>query len=52
VKDIDALAAALKGKGVEFTQEPHTLRPGVRVCFIRAPQGVSVELVERDKKYQ
>lgn len=52
VKDIDAVAAELKGKGVEFTKEPHNLRPGIRICFIRGPQGVSVELLERDKKYQ
>jgi lactoylglutathione lyase len=51
VKDIDAVAAEIKAKGVEFTTEPVTLRPGVRVCFIRGPQGISVELLERDKKY-
>ena len=47
VKGIDAVAAELKAKGVEFTREPTTVRPGVRVCFIRAPQGVSIELLER-----
>lgn len=52
VKDIDAVAAELKTKGVEFTKEPHNIRPGIRICFIRGPQGVSVELLERDKKYQ
>jgi len=52
VKDIDAVAAELKGKGAEFTKEPHNIRPGIRICFIRGPQGVSVELLERDKKYQ
>jgi lactoylglutathione lyase len=51
VKDIDDVAAELKGKGVEFTKEPVTIRPGVRICFIRGPQGISVELLERDKKY-
>ncbi len=51
VKDIDAVARELKGKGVEFTKEPHTIRPGVRICFIRGPQGISIELLERDKKY-
>jgi lactoylglutathione lyase len=51
VKDIDAVAAELKGKGVEFTKEPTTIRPGVRICFIRGPQGISIELLERDKKY-
>src|SRR3981081_3895324 len=51
VKDIDAVAAEIKAKGVEFTKEPTTIRPGVRICFIRGAQGISVELLERDKKY-
>jgi len=40
-----------QGKGVEFTKEPTTSRPGVRICFIRGPQGISIELLERDRKY-
>lgn len=51
VKDIDIVAADLKAKGIEFTREPTTIRPGVRICFIRGPQGISVELLERDSKY-
>jgi len=51
VKDIDAVAAEIRAKGVEFTKEPFTIRPGVRICFIRGPQGISIELLERDKKY-
>jgi catechol 2,3-dioxygenase-like lactoylglutathione lyase family enzyme len=51
VKDIDAVAAEIKAKGVEFTKEPTTIRPGVRICFIRGPQGISIELLERDQKY-
>ena len=47
VSGIDAVAAELKGKGVEFTTEPTTVRPGVRICFIRGPQGISIELLER-----
>ncbi len=47
VSGIDAVAAELKAKGVEFTKEPTTVRPGVRVCFIRGPQGISIELLER-----
>ena len=34
VTGIDAIAADLKAKGVEFTREPTTVRPGTRVCFI------------------
>ena len=52
VKDIDAVAASLKAKGIEFTREPTTIRPGVRVCFIRGPLGISIELLDRDAKYQ
>jgi catechol 2,3-dioxygenase-like lactoylglutathione lyase family enzyme len=51
VKDIDSVAAEIKAKGVEFTKEPTTIRPGVRICFIPGPQGISIELLERDKKY-
>ena len=47
VTGIDAIAAELKAKGVEFTRVPTTVRPGVRVCFIRGPQGVSIELLDR-----
>jgi catechol 2,3-dioxygenase-like lactoylglutathione lyase family enzyme len=48
VSGIDAVAAELKGKGVEFTKEPTTVRPGVRICFIRGPEGVSIELLDRN----
>ena len=44
---IDAIAADLKAKGVEFTKEVTQARPGVRICFIRGPQGISIELLER-----
>jgi lactoylglutathione lyase len=51
VRDLDKVAAELKAKGVEFTREPVTPRPGLRICFIRSPQGISIELLERDAKY-
>ena len=45
------IAAKLKAKGVVFTREPNTPRPGIRVCFIRGPEGISIELLDRDKSY-
>ena len=48
VTGIDAVVAELKAKGVEFTREPTTVRPGVRVAFLRAPEGVSIELLDRN----
>jgi lactoylglutathione lyase len=52
VTGLDAVAAALKARGAEFTMEPRTVRPGIRVCFVRGPQGISIELLERDDKYR
>ena len=52
VKNVDAVAADLKKKGVTFTTEPSSPRPGIRLCFIRGPQGISIELLERDAKYK
>jgi lactoylglutathione lyase len=49
VNGIDEVAAELKAKGCEFTKEPTTVRPGVRICFIRGPQGISIELLERTR---
>lgn len=49
VSGIDEVVAELKAKGVEFTTEPTNIRPGVRIAFLRAPQGVSIELLERTK---
>lgn len=51
VSGLDAVAAELKAKGVEFTKEPHSPRPGIKICFLRGPQGISIELLDRDPKY-
>src|SRR5437762_14243815 len=43
VKDIDADAAALQGKGEQITAHPATIGPGERKCVVRVPQGISTE---------
>ncbi|MGA8401029.1 MAG: VOC family protein [Stellaceae bacterium] len=48
VKDIDAVCEELRAKGAEFTIEPKTIRPGVRIAFVRGPQNVLIELLDRD----
>lgn len=48
---LDDLVAELKHKGAQFTREPHVPRPGIKICFLRGPEGISVELLERDPKY-
>ena len=48
VAGIDAVVAELKQKGAEFTVEPKTIRPGVRIAFLRGPQNVHIELLDRN----
>jgi len=48
VSGIDGIVAELKDKGAEFTMEPTTIRPGVRIAFLRGPEGVSIELLDRN----
>ncbi len=47
VDNLDKAASELKRKGAVFTVEPHTIRPGVRIAYVLAPENVRVELVER-----
>jgi lactoylglutathione lyase len=47
VKNIDQVVAGLKAKGAEFTMELNSPRPGIKICFVRGPEGVSIEVLER-----
>lgn len=47
VSGIDAIVADLKKKGAEFVVEPRSPRPGVRIAFIRGPENVRIELIDR-----
>jgi len=47
VTGLDAVVADLKAKGVAFTMEPTQPRPGIRICFIRGPENISIEILER-----
>ncbi len=46
VSGIDAIADELKAKGAEFTMDPTTVRPGVRIAMVEDPDGNWVELLE------
>lgn len=45
--NFDGFCAGLRGKGVRFTMDPTQANPTTRIAFIQAPDGVSVELVNR-----
>jgi catechol 2,3-dioxygenase-like lactoylglutathione lyase family enzyme len=47
VDNLDAAYAELKQRGAEFAAEPRTIRPGVRIAFVRGPDNVRIELLER-----
>jgi catechol 2,3-dioxygenase-like lactoylglutathione lyase family enzyme len=48
VQDLDAAAAELRRKGAEFAVEPNSPRPGFKLAFVKAPDGVRVEILQRD----
>ena len=48
VDDIDGAVEDLRGKGAEIYTEPRTIRPGVRIAFVRGPDDVRIELLQRD----
>lgn len=47
VDDVDAATAELKRRGAHVLVEPKTIRPGVRIAFIRGPDDVRIELLQR-----
>lgn len=49
VGDLDGFAARLEREGVEFTKKPGPGVLGSKTAFIRAPDGVVIELVEEPK---
>ncbi|MFQ6029052.1 MAG: VOC family protein [Dehalococcoidia bacterium] len=48
VDNVDDTVAELKSRGAEITVEPRTIRPNVRIAFVRAPDNVRIELLQRD----
>lgn len=45
--DFDGFCEDLRGKGVTFSLEPVDFNPTTRIAFIDAPDGVSIELLNR-----
>lgn len=48
VKNLEQTAQDLKKKGVKFTVEPTVTPWGLKMAFIEGPEGIRIELVERD----
>lgn len=44
--DLRAFCADLKRKGVRMAVEPWEFKPGMVLCYVAAPDGVSIELIQ------
>lgn len=44
--DLRAFCAELKDKGVRMAVEPWEFKPGLVLCYVAAPDGVSIELMQ------
>jgi catechol 2,3-dioxygenase-like lactoylglutathione lyase family enzyme len=47
VEDIDAVVAGLRSRGVELVGELERYRDRYRLCYVRGPEGIIVELAEQ-----
>jgi catechol 2,3-dioxygenase-like lactoylglutathione lyase family enzyme len=47
VKDIDAVVAGLRSRGVELVGELECYEDTYKLCYVRGPEGIIVELAER-----
>ncbi|QTL05046.1 VOC family protein [Aquabacter sp. L1I39] len=48
VTDLEAVVAGLKAKGAVFTKDITSPRPGLKISFVTGPDGMSIELLERE----
>jgi catechol 2,3-dioxygenase-like lactoylglutathione lyase family enzyme len=45
--DVDAVVAGLRARGAELVGEVERYKDRYRLCYVRGPDGVIVELAER-----
>jgi catechol 2,3-dioxygenase-like lactoylglutathione lyase family enzyme len=47
VDDIDAIVAGLRARGAELVGEVERYQDSYRLCYVRGPEGIIVELAEK-----
>jgi catechol 2,3-dioxygenase-like lactoylglutathione lyase family enzyme len=47
VDDVDAVVASLRARGAELVGEVESYKDSYRLCYVRGPEGIIVELAER-----
>ena len=51
VEDIEAIIAKLKKKGTEIFSEIQQYEKSYKLCYVRGPEGIILELAEQINKY-
>ena len=49
VEDIDAVVAGLRARGAELVGELERYQDSYRLCYVRGPEGIIIELAEADR---
>jgi catechol 2,3-dioxygenase-like lactoylglutathione lyase family enzyme len=47
IDDVDAIVARLRARGAELVGEVERYEDSYRLCYIRGPEGIMVELAEQ-----
>jgi catechol 2,3-dioxygenase-like lactoylglutathione lyase family enzyme len=47
VEDIDAVVAGLRARGTELVGELERYKDSYRLCYVRGPEGIIIELAEK-----
>jgi catechol 2,3-dioxygenase-like lactoylglutathione lyase family enzyme len=47
VEDIDAVVAGLRARGVELVSQLERYEDSYRLCYVRGPEGIIIELAEQ-----
>jgi catechol 2,3-dioxygenase-like lactoylglutathione lyase family enzyme len=47
VDDVEGTVARMKGRGVTVTVEPRQIDPKTKIAFVKGPDGVLIELMQR-----
>jgi catechol 2,3-dioxygenase-like lactoylglutathione lyase family enzyme len=47
VEDIDAVVAGLRARGAELVGELERYEDSYRLCYVRGPEGIIIELAEQ-----
>jgi catechol 2,3-dioxygenase-like lactoylglutathione lyase family enzyme len=50
VDDIDAVVAGLRARGAELVGEVERYKDSYRLCYVRGPEGIIVELAEPNRR--